>query len=151
MLTGESPHSLWNLSALRVIGVGLNMLQGSIPANIGDKFPAMRFFGLHENRFHGVIPSSLSNLSRLTDLYLANNNFTGFVPPTLGMLHSLMYLHIGTNQLEADNRKGWEFVTSLANCSQLQEFVLSNNFFGGQLPRSIVNLSMIVTDARFRE
>ncbi|XP_015621425.2 probable LRR receptor-like serine/threonine-protein kinase At3g47570 [Oryza sativa Japonica Group] len=142
MLTGEFPHSLWNLSALRVIGVGLNMLQGSIPANIGDKFPAMRFFGLHENRFHGAIPSSLSNLSRLTDLYLADNNFTGFVPPTLGMLHSLKYLYIGTNQLEADNGKGSEFVTSLANCSQLQELMLSHNFFGGQLPRSIVNLSM---------
>uniref|UniRef100_J3KWH6 Receptor kinase-like protein Xa21 n=1 Tax=Oryza brachyantha TaxID=4533 RepID=J3KWH6_ORYBR len=141
MLAGDLPPAMWNLSRLRVMGVGLNMLQGSIPGDIGDKLPDMRFFGLHENRFHGAIPSSLCNLSRLTDLYLADNNFTGFVPPTLGMLQSLEYLYIGSNQFVADDRKGWEFVASLANCSQLKEFVLPRNFFGGQLPRSIVNLS----------
>uniref|UniRef100_A0A0D9VLK9 Leucine-rich repeat-containing N-terminal plant-type domain-containing protein n=1 Tax=Leersia perrieri TaxID=77586 RepID=A0A0D9VLK9_9ORYZ len=96
MLTGEFPQSMWNLSTLRVMGVGLNMLQGSIVANICEKFPLMRFFGLNENRFNGVIPS-LSNLSRLTDLYLATNNFTGSVPPTMGRLQSLKYLYIGNN------------------------------------------------------
>jgi Ran GTPase-activating protein (RanGAP) involved in mRNA processing and transport len=67
------------------------------------------------------------------------------VPPTFGCgsgkLHSLAILYLGENQLEADDCKGWEFITSLANCSQLQQLTLSDNYFSGQLPRSIVNLS----------
>uniref|UniRef100_A0A0E0FGC7 Receptor kinase-like protein Xa21 n=1 Tax=Oryza nivara TaxID=4536 RepID=A0A0E0FGC7_ORYNI len=140
-LSGEFPPSLWNLSKLTVLEVFSNMLQGSIPANIGDSFPDITYFGVADNRFSGVIPPSLFNLSSLTAMYLSGNRFRGFVPPTVGRMQSLVYLHLHDNRLEANNRKGWEFITSLANCSRLQELVLSNNSFRGQLPNSIVNLS----------
>ena len=46
------------------------------------------------------------------------------------------------NMLEANDGEGWEFVTSLSNCSKLQLLVISYNAaFTGQLPSSIVNLS----------
>ncbi|EAY72542.1 hypothetical protein OsI_00407 [Oryza sativa Indica Group] len=140
-LSGELPLSLYNLSSLMMLQVGNNMLHGSIPSDIGRMLPGIQVFGLDVNRFTGVIPPSLSNLSTLTDLYLSDNKFTGFVPPNLGRLQYLQYLYLVGNQLEADNTKGWEFLTSLSNCSQLQEFVLANNSFSGQLPRPIGNLS----------
>ncbi|KAL5228397.1 hypothetical protein ABZP36_016662 [Zizania latifolia] len=140
-LSGRFPTSLWNLSALTVLAASRNKLQGSIPANIGDKFPDMQQFALEENMFTGVIPSSLFNLSSLTNLYLSSNRFTGFVPPTVGRLQSLVLLDLYTNQLEANDRKGWEFVASLTNCSQLQQLDISENLFRGQLPSSIANLS----------
>ncbi|KAL5228764.1 hypothetical protein ABZP36_017029 [Zizania latifolia] len=140
-LSGIFPASLWNLSTLTVLAANGNMLQGSIPANIGDKFPDMQYFQLAENMFTGVIPSSLFNLSSLKNLILYSNRFSGFVPPTVGRLQSLVRLYLTSNQLQANDRKGWEFVTSLNNCSQLQELVISDNLFGGQLPSSIANLS----------
>jgi Leucine-rich repeat (LRR) protein len=45
------------------------------------------------------------------------------------------------NKLEANHRHGWEFITSMANCTKLQLLVLAKNSFSGQLPSSISNLS----------
>uniref|UniRef100_A0A0D9UWU6 Protein kinase domain-containing protein n=1 Tax=Leersia perrieri TaxID=77586 RepID=A0A0D9UWU6_9ORYZ len=139
-LSGEFPISLWNLSSLTMLTVDYNMLQGSIPANIGSKFPNMKTFGLCHNQFSGVIPSSLFNISSLVNVFLDRNRFTGSVPPTVGRLPSLSHLSLYSNRLEANNSAGWEFITSLTNCSQLQDLVLSDNSFRGQLPNSIVNL-----------
>jgi Leucine-rich repeat (LRR) protein len=104
------------------------LLHGSVPPDIGDRFPAIQVLALNNNWFCGAIPSSLSNLSALQRLDLSENNFTGLVPPTFGCgsgkLHSLAILYLGENQLEADDCKGWEFITSLANCSQLQQLTL---------------------------
>uniref|UniRef100_A0A0E0BX85 non-specific serine/threonine protein kinase n=1 Tax=Oryza meridionalis TaxID=40149 RepID=A0A0E0BX85_9ORYZ len=137
-LSGELPTPLYNLSSLKV---DHNRLHGSIPSDIGAMLPSIQVLGLDSNRFSGAIPPSLTNLSTLSYLYLTTNNFTGFVPPTLGKLQSLKQLYLGRNQLEADIMEGWEFITSLSNCSQLQGLVLAENSFGGQLPTSIANLS----------
>jgi Leucine-rich repeat (LRR) protein len=74
-------------------------------------------------------------------LQLSINGFTGLVPRDLGRLQRLQYLYMPHNLLEADDTEGWEFITSLANCSQLLQLSLSNSSFGGQLPSSVVNLS----------
>ncbi|VAH72122.1 unnamed protein product [Triticum turgidum subsp. durum] len=140
-LSGMLPDSLYNLSTLEVLNVGVNMLYGSIPDDIGSKFPMMKTLALGGNHFTGTIPSSVSNISSLVALGLVQNGFSGYVPPTLGKMGALQYLNLADNKLEANDNKGWEFITSLANCSQLQKLILSNNSFGGQLPGSIVNLS----------
>uniref|UniRef100_A0A0E0JE20 Receptor kinase-like protein Xa21 n=2 Tax=Oryza punctata TaxID=4537 RepID=A0A0E0JE20_ORYPU len=161
-LTGEIPASLANLSSLQHLSLSYNNLEDLIPPGLGD-IAGLRYLFLNANNLSGKLPLSLYNLSSLTmlqvgnnmlhgsipsdigrmlpDLYLSDNKFTRFVPPNLGRLQSLQYLYLVGNQLEADNTKGWEFLTSLSNCSQLQEFLLANNSFSGQLPRSIGNLS----------
>jgi hypothetical protein len=64
----------------RVFYVEGNRLHGSIPADIGSKFPAMEDFSIANNRFTGGILSSISNLTNLTSLQLSLNGFTGLVP-----------------------------------------------------------------------
>jgi Leucine-rich repeat (LRR) protein len=140
-LNGALPLSLYNLSSVRVFHVEGNWLHGSIPSDIGSKFPAMKDFSLANNMFTGGIPSSISNLTNLTSLQLSLNGFTGLVPQDLGRLQRLQILYMSYNLLEADDRAGWEFITSLANCSQLLQLSLSYNSFHGQLPSSVVNLS----------
>ncbi|CAL4968957.1 unnamed protein product [Urochloa decumbens] len=141
-LHGELPVSLYNLSLLWSFHVEGNMLHGSIPADIGSKLPRMKDFSIANNRFTGGIPSSLSNLTTLTSLQLSINAFTGFVPRDLGRrMQRLQYLYMPYNLLEADDTEGWEFVSSLANCTQLLQLSLSDNNFGGRLPRSVANLS----------
>jgi Leucine-rich repeat (LRR) protein len=141
LAVNKLPLSMYNLSSLRTFHVEGNRLHGSIPANVGSKFPAMEDFSLANNRFTGRIPSSLSNLTTLTSLQLSINKFTGLVPRDIGRLEHLQYLYLSYNLLEADDTEGWEFVASLANCSNLLQLSLSYNSFSGQLPRSVVNLS----------
>ncbi|KAF8686614.1 hypothetical protein HU200_043440 [Digitaria exilis] len=141
-LHGLVPLSMYNLSLLWSFHVEGNRLHGSIPDDIGSKFfPAMEDLSFANNRFTGGIPSSLSNLTTLTSLQLSTNGFTGLVPRDLGRLQRLQYLYMPYNLLEADDTAGWEFITSLANCSQLLQLSLGYNSFGGQLPNSMVNLS----------
>ncbi|KAK1661615.1 hypothetical protein QYE76_049774 [Lolium multiflorum] len=140
-LSGMIPPSFYNWSSLEFFEVGVNMLYGSIPDDIGNKFSKIKVLGMGENHFTGPIPSSISNISYLTNLRLSNNRFSGYVPPTLGRLGSLQKLDLDGNKLEVNNSEGWEFISSLANCSQLERLSLGGDSFGGQLPGSIVNLS----------
>ncbi|CAM0879547.1 unnamed protein product [Alopecurus aequalis] len=135
------PPSLYNWSSLEMFGVRFNMLHGSIPGDIGNIFPKMKFLGFFENHFTGTIPFSITNLSSLMLLQLGKTRFSGYVPPSLGRLGALQELHLGYTNLEVNDNKGWEFITSLANCSQLTYLVLGGYSFGGQLPASITNLS----------
>uniref|UniRef100_A0A8R7QJ44 Receptor kinase-like protein Xa21 n=2 Tax=Triticum urartu TaxID=4572 RepID=A0A8R7QJ44_TRIUA len=143
-LFGMLPPSLYNWSSIEVVDVGENILHGSILDDIGSKFPKLKQLGLDGNHFTGTIPSSISNISSLVSLRLSANRFSGYVPPTLGKHGSLQDLNLYDNKFEANDNRGWEFITSLANCSRLWLLELSANSFGGQLPGSVVNLSTTV-------
>ncbi|XP_044954627.1 probable LRR receptor-like serine/threonine-protein kinase At3g47570 [Hordeum vulgare subsp. vulgare] len=141
LISGTIPPSLYNWSSLEQLDVGLNMLYGIIPDDIGSKFPKLKSLGLDGNHLAGTIPSSISNMSSLIEAGFDSNRFGGYVPPTLGKLGALQYINFHYNKLEANDTKGWEFITSLANCSQLEILELSTNLFAGKLPGPIVNLS----------
>ncbi|WVZ72318.1 hypothetical protein U9M48_020800 [Paspalum notatum var. saurae] len=140
-LSGVLPHSLYNLSMLQRFDISKNSLSGAIPSNIGDSIPNIQFLQFSANKFGGSIPNSLSNLSALWELGPADNGFIGHVPPTLGRAKGLVLLELFDNKLEASDKEGWEFITVLTNCSQLQVLNLENNSFSGKLPNSIANLS----------
>uniref|UniRef100_A0A8R7QK47 Receptor kinase-like protein Xa21 n=1 Tax=Triticum urartu TaxID=4572 RepID=A0A8R7QK47_TRIUA len=139
-LSGMLPPSLYNWSLMGAFEVGFNKLHGNIPDDIGSKFPKLYYLGLGHNQFTGTIPSSI-NISSLETIGLSHNGFSGYVPPALGKLGALQTVYFADNKLEADDNDGWQFITSLANCSKLKTLELSNNPFGGQLPGPIVNLS----------
>ncbi|RCV24704.1 hypothetical protein SETIT_5G106900v2 [Setaria italica] len=141
-LSGDPPASLYNLSSLEMLQIQGNMLRGSIPVDIGKRFPSMLILRLATNQFTGSIPASLSNLTTLKELELQENGLSGHVPSTMGKLQGLRRLNLQHTNLEADNKEGWEFMTSLSNCSQLQHLLIgSNTAFTGQIPSSIGNLS----------
>ncbi|KAF8769101.1 hypothetical protein HU200_006924 [Digitaria exilis] len=141
-LSGEPPVSLYNLSSLGTLQIQSNLLNGSIPTDIGKRFPSMQLLALDVNQFTGPIPPSVSNLTSLQALRFGLNSFSGYVPRTLGRLRAMQYLDLARNTLEADDREGWEFITSFSNCSQLRRLdITGNNAFTGHLPSSMVNLS----------
>ena len=102
-----------------------NMLSGTIPSDIGDRFSSIEFLGFTDNRFSGVIPSSLSNLSTLKYLDLTDNNFTGYVPPALGRLQGLIQLYLNGNKLEAYDKEGWEKYFDMLVTNRFNRFNLS--------------------------
>ncbi|KAL6847920.1 hypothetical protein ACP4OV_022048 [Aristida adscensionis] len=141
-LYGEPPCSLYNLSSLETFQLQLNRFHGGIPTDIGSRFPKILYLNFAANQLSGPIPSSLSNLTTLQELVICQNRLTRYVPRTLGRLQALNTLLLLDNMLEADDSEGWEFFTSLSNCSKLQGLDISkNNYLTGQMPSSIVNLS----------
>ncbi|XP_020242640.1 receptor kinase-like protein Xa21 [Asparagus officinalis] len=136
------PSSLWNLSSLSFLDMSYNYhLSGSLPPNIGQALPLLETFYLPFNQFHGPIPMSLSNASRLQNIDLSGNSFSGVIPPSLGRLRELQSLILYSNHLETMTPDGWNFLTALTNCTQLEWLTLASNKLRGVLPNSIANLS----------
>lgn len=147
-LSGMVPSSLFNLSSLYYFGLADNQLEGNLPSTMGITLPNLQTLLLGGNQFEGPIPSSLPNASSLSFIDMSINNLNGKVPPNLGKLGSLSQLNLEFNQLEANDTNSWEFITSLANCSQLKMLSLDHNKLSGELPNSIGNLSTHLQELR---
>lgn len=91
-LTGGLPQSLFNVSSLQILGSELTGIGGVLPPNIGDALPNLQWLYMDSSMFHGHIPASLGNASRLVVLNFASNNFSGQVPNSLGKLQTYVIL-----------------------------------------------------------
>ncbi|WVZ49388.1 hypothetical protein U9M48_000754 [Paspalum notatum var. saurae] len=127
-----------------VLMLGVLCVQPSKPQGL----PRLTELALGENNLTGSIPTVLSNLTRpipsflgnFSELYglsLSHNQLSGLVPPTLGNIPSLTILSLQSNNL--DGNLGFSF--SLSKCRKLQVLELSTNFFIGEFPDHIGNLS----------
>ena len=77
---------------------------------------------------YGNIPSSLGNLSYLTDLVLSDCGFTGELPDSMGNLNRLIDLRLYNNKLRGN------FPLFLLNLSDITQISLSSNNFIGMFP-----------------
>ncbi|CAL4979291.1 unnamed protein product [Urochloa decumbens] len=135
-LSDTVPSALYNVSSLTFLGLGANKLVGKIPCNVGNTISSIEELVLEGNMFEGPIPASLANASNLQLLDLRSNSFTGTIPP-LGSLTMLTYLDVGANSLEAGDSS---FMSSLINCTQLQNLWLDGNNLQGIISTYIKNI-----------
>uniref|UniRef100_J3N1U8 Receptor kinase-like protein Xa21 n=1 Tax=Oryza brachyantha TaxID=4533 RepID=J3N1U8_ORYBR len=140
-LEGAIPPSLFNISSVEKFNLGSNQLTGSLPHDIGSTLPNLKQFGVFYNQFKGPIPPSFSNISQLEKLILHGNKFQGQIPPDIGIRGYLTVFEVGNNELQATEPRDWDFMTSLANCSNLQQLNFQLNNLSGILPYSVANLS----------
>ncbi|PIA54655.1 hypothetical protein AQUCO_00900905v1 [Aquilegia coerulea] len=142
-LTGEIPPSIFN-SSLALLSLALNNLSGSLPFDMFTRLTNLTTFYAAGNNLTGLIPSSLANASKLQGLDLAGNNFHGPIP-LLSNMPNIQILILGDNQLASDGEVGMEFISSLSNSPKLQVFAVNSNKLTGKLPRSIGNLSKVLS------
>ncbi|CAL5074558.1 unnamed protein product [Urochloa decumbens] len=140
-LSGPFPKAMLNLSNLIGFSVAHNDLSGDVPSNIGNSLLKLQRLELDGNLFHGHVPSTLTNASMLYLIDMSSNNFTGVVPSSIGKLSRLSWLNLQFNELEARNKQDWEFMDSLANCTELQMLSVAVNRLEGNVPNSLANLS----------
>lgn len=140
-LVGRFPQAVLNLSTLLVLRLGFNDLSGEVPSNIGGSLPNLELLHLDYNFFQGHIPYSLVNTSKLYELEISSNYFTGVIPSSIGKLTKLVLLNLELNKFEARKKQDWEFMNSLANCTELQIFSVAFNRLEGLVPNSVGNLS----------
>ncbi|PRQ58098.1 putative non-specific serine/threonine protein kinase [Rosa chinensis] len=117
MLSGTIPPSIYNITAIVTLELGINQIQGSIPSDLGNAFPSLEDFSIMENEFTGSIPLSISNATNLVSFNVGDNNLTGQVP-NLRKLHNLMDFSIALNHLGTGNQGDLSFVSDLINATR---------------------------------
>ncbi|KAJ8445312.1 hypothetical protein Cgig2_010670 [Carnegiea gigantea] len=127
-LHGPFPSSLLSLSNLRVLSLKHNHLSGPLAANFSS-LSSLKLLFLSFNNFSGEFPASITTLFRLYRLDLSHNNFSGVIPPEVSRLTHLLTLRLEQN--------GFSGSISALNLPNIQDFNVSNNKLGGEIPRSL--------------
>ncbi|OWM82333.1 hypothetical protein CDL15_Pgr001907 [Punica granatum] len=140
-LSGHIPTSLYNISSIQTFALSENNLSGSLPSYLFLAFPKLEGLYLGGNKFSGLVPSSIANASRAVLIFFAKNALVGPVPSDLGGLTNLQRFNLEENNLGTEEGDDLSFLTSLTNCSKLQELSVDNNRLKGVLPDSVANLS----------
>ncbi|XP_047320367.1 LRR receptor-like serine/threonine-protein kinase FLS2 [Impatiens glandulifera] len=133
----EGPLPQFSSSNINSLNLGNNMLNGTIPHNIGQLMPNLAVYDLSNNYLHGSIPCSMGNMTSLYFLWLNNNNFVGEIPSLMGNMRSLSSLSLNNNSLVG------KLPSSMGNMSSLDELWLSNNKLVGEIPSSTGNLRFL--------
>ncbi|GLJ20532.1 hypothetical protein SUGI_0373590 [Cryptomeria japonica] len=143
LLDWSPNHSFCNWTGIacssrhqRVVSFNLterNQLTGTIPSSLGN-LSSLTDLELGGNRLYGVIPNTLFNCSLLQKLSLYGNYLTGHIPWQFGNLPELQVLLLWGNQFIG------EIPTSLSNCTQLQVLELELNQLSGLVPLEFGNL-----------
>ncbi|XP_059639414.1 putative receptor-like protein kinase At3g47110 [Cornus florida] len=140
-LSGTIHPSIYNLSFLTQLSLGGNQLEGTLPPSLGLMLPNLELLQLSVNKFTGPIPLSISYCTPLERLYIGKNNFNGKLGINFGGLQNLKRIFLYKNNLGSREPDEMKFIDFIANCSNLNYLILSDNQFRGLLPNSVGNLS----------
>ena len=128
LLTGSGGLLNWSASTLVTEWEGVSV--SGTPERVTK-------LDLRKMRLRGSIPSDLSRVTALTDLYLQDNHLAGSIPPELGSLTGLVRLYADDNDLSG------EVPSELGGLLALRELRLSSNNLTGSLPAALGNLASL--------
>ncbi|PIN03842.1 Serine/threonine protein kinase [Handroanthus impetiginosus] len=144
-LSGNVPPSVYNMSSLVYLTLASNNLWGELPGDVGIKLPNLLGFNFCINKFTGKIPWSLHNLTNIKIIRMAHNLLHGDIPPGLGNLPNLEMYNIGYNSIVSKGQRGLDFLELLTNSTRLNFLAIDFNLLEGVIPKSIGNLSKVLT------
>ncbi|CAK9173572.1 unnamed protein product [Ilex paraguariensis] len=111
-----------------------NQLHGGLLSDLGLMLPHIQFLQLDDNQFTGPLPPSLSNATEMERISISNNSFSGQISIDFGRLLRLWGVMLTYNKLGSGGPDEMNFISSLANCSNLLVVGLLGNQLRGALP-----------------
>lgn len=122
--------ALANLTALRVLNLSGNRLQGALLQNICS-MASLKTLNLSGNRFEGGVEALCCLPTGLESLNISNNQLFGFLPECLGGIGNLQTFDASGNRFIGG------FPVFLVRLPQLQTLNLRGNRLSGILPPSL--------------
>jgi len=129
---------LANCTVLRGVTLQNNRFGGVIPSSISNLSAQLGILDIRFNEISGRIPNGIGNLPKLFKLGLSGNQFTGHIPESIGRLKLLQFLRLENNKLSG------ALPSSLGNLTQLQYLSVDNNSLEGPLPVNLGNLQQLI-------
>ncbi|KAG2485326.1 hypothetical protein HYH03_015908 [Edaphochlamys debaryana] len=128
---GPFPEFVFDcMPQLQELDLSYNRLTGMLPTSISS-VTRLQEFKVEYNEFMGPIPKAFADLANLRVLRLEANHLTGTVPPELNRLSSrLNILHLAHNQLKGE-------LTGLSNVRLMQVTTDNNAGLCGMVPAGI--------------
>uniref|UniRef100_A0A7N0VCB3 non-specific serine/threonine protein kinase n=1 Tax=Kalanchoe fedtschenkoi TaxID=63787 RepID=A0A7N0VCB3_KALFE len=126
-----------NLTSLRILSIAGNRFGGMIPHSIGNLSSKIEHLWLGSNMISGHIPVEIGSLISLVALGMENNSLTGEIPSSIGNLVMLQVLALGANRLQGI------IPPSLGNLTNLYNLDLEENGLEGSIPLNLQNCSSL--------
>ncbi|TVU48984.1 hypothetical protein EJB05_00273 [Eragrostis curvula] len=123
--------ALGNCSKLRALSLSSNKFQGVFPPSLANLTIGIQKIFMNSNRISGTISPEIGRLSNLNLLVLARNAVTGTIPDTIGGLNRMNGLDISSNNISGEIPP-----MLVANLTQLAFLDLSRNELQGSIPES---------------
>ncbi|CAL4897667.1 unnamed protein product [Urochloa decumbens] len=123
--------ALGNCSRLFALILSSNRFQGVLPPSLVNLSIGIQYILMNENRISGTIPPDIGKFSNLHVLALADNALAGTIPDTIGGLWNMTGLDVSGNNLSGDIPP-----MLVANLTQLTFLDLSQNELQGNIPES---------------
>lgn len=150
------PLSIYSLPAIRAVDFEQNQFTGDLfPTEIFGASSTLKFYRAGNTNLTGTIPSSISQLSGLKQLWIAetdvagpippeftqlvdltsfiayNCSLTGSIPDNIGDLNMLEVFDVGFNQLTSS------LPESLGSLTKIEKMYINNNLLNGKIPESM--------------
>ncbi|WP_138429452.1 leucine-rich repeat domain-containing protein [Fodinibius saliphilus] len=123
--------NLQNLTRFELSGSGISQ----IPSEVYDITSLEGLYMSHNyNVTHGI-DSKVGNLRNLRHFYMAENNMTGDLPSSMSNLTKLTYFTIGSSSQTSNQNSFTGTLPDFSNATGLRQFVLSKNELGGDWPK----------------
>ncbi|KAI8013555.1 putative LRR receptor-like serine/threonine-protein kinase [Camellia lanceoleosa] len=142
-LTGSLFASIGNLSRMQYLTVGINALSGELAKELG-KLTDLRSLAFGTNNFSGTLPLELGNLTKLEQLYFVSCGVSGAIPSTFAVLQNLQIVkNFGDLSWALDNELTGSIPEFIGNWSKLKSLRFEGNSFGGPIPTTFSNLTVM--------
>ncbi|KAK7276389.1 hypothetical protein RIF29_17528 [Crotalaria pallida] len=132
-------YSLTNCTQLEFLSLGGNRFGGVLPDVISNLTTNLYYLNTRTNQIFGMIPEGIGRLTGLTTLYMGENFLQGTIPNSIGKLTNLVMLELDDNKLSGN------IPPIIGNLTMLSEIYLYKNNFEGNIPFTLGYCSQLQT------
>ncbi|XP_030470820.1 probable LRR receptor-like serine/threonine-protein kinase At3g47570 [Syzygium oleosum] len=125
--------SLTNSTKLEYVSIDENKFGGVLPKCLGNLSTTLKTFSAAMNQIYGEIPEEIGNIVNLEVLFMNLNQLSGVIPSNFANLQNLRMLQFSDNNLRGI------IPSFLGNLTRLIELYIGGNNFHGKIPSHLSN------------
>nr|TKW16690.1 hypothetical protein SEVIR_5G315800v2 [Setaria viridis] len=133
------PASIGRLPSLTRLRLHTNMLNGTLPPELGKQSPGLNYVEVDYNELTAEIPEGLCTGDNLQHLTAKSNQLNGSIPAGLANCATLGTLSLDNNQLSGDALPATVHLN-------LSTILIGNNQFGGNIPAALAALQVFTAE-----